>query len=60
MMLWIPKLYLLLATSVFWGSQGLSAKKDSVCDRISDKGFIHIKTGDLTELEDICNCKNLR
>lgn len=67
-MLWIPKLCLLLATSIFWGNHDLpcvplglrSAKKESVCERVSTKGFIHIRTSDLSHIQEICRCTGLR
>lgn len=68
MMLWIPKLCLLLAISIYWGNQSFpylplslrSANGGSGCDRISDKGFIHVRTSDLSDIEEICTCAGLR
>ena len=67
-MLWIPKLCLLLATSLFWGSHGLPnvppglrlAENGIICDGISDKGYIHIRTSDLSDLQEISRCGGLR
>ncbi len=68
MMLWIPKMCLLLATSTFWVNQGVSfaplglrpAKNDSICDRVSEKGFIRFHNSNLPDVKEICTCADVR